>query len=257
MVKHKQKRKKQHIQQCAAVLSAKTHIMEEQAASTNKAVLNNANPSRWKRFKDWAKHASSFTDWCIAAFTLALAVTGIYQYVVINRQLDAMRKDQRAWLEFQTTPDKPGMDLANITITSGQPVTYPVRVVNIGKTPARNIIMKIYVDIVDASREPPLDRAENGGSSYPHGLLTAGIIFPNADFKQPVARPAKDGSLLLATESEVSAIKDARAYLAVYGVITYDDVFNAHHWTKFCSWQSAGGTFHTYQCTQYNNVDNN
>jgi hypothetical protein len=119
------------------------------------------------------------------------------------------------------------------------------------------MVMKIFVDIVDASQEPPLDHVEDAGagSPYPFGLI--GIIFPNTDFKQPVVRPMKGGAPLVATDSEVRAVREGKAYLAVYGVITYDDVFNTHHWTRFCNWIALNGTFQTRRCTDYNNVDDN
>ena len=57
---------------------------------------------------------------------------------------------------------------------------------------------------------------------------------------------------LLRTSTEIIAfIAQGKAYLAIYGIITYDDVFGAHHWTKFCTWPATNGVFHTYECTQF------
>jgi uncharacterized repeat protein (TIGR01451 family) len=228
------------------------------AQPTNKSTYNN-NPSWWGEVKDWARQESSITDWCIAVFTLVLAGASIYQFVVIGRQLDVMRKDQRAWLKVGAQPDTFGAETAHWNITTGQPVTYPLQVINVGKTPARNVVMNIFMDIVDSSQEPPLDRVEGAkaGSPYPFARITAGIVFPNSNFKQLVVRPMKGDGPLVATDSEVSAIRDGKAYLAVYGIITYDDVFKTHHWTRFCEWDGLNGTFHTERCTKYNNVDDN
>jgi hypothetical protein len=104
MGNHKQKRKKQQEQRRAEQIAAR-RTMTADASIQHATSPNLSDASRWKRFKEWVERESSFTDWCITAFTLALAITGIYQYNVINRQLDAMRKDQRAWVEFQVFPD--------------------------------------------------------------------------------------------------------------------------------------------------------
>jgi hypothetical protein len=212
----------------------------------------------WARLKEWVIRESSFTDWCITAFTLALAVTGIYQYIVINGQLDAMRKDQRAWVEFQALPNKPGSDISSVRLDAGQPMTYPLGIKNSGKTPARNMVAKIYLDIIDANQEPPLERVAT--DTYERGVITAGIIFPDSDIKQPVVRPTEDGKPRLTAESEVNAMRDGKAYIAIYGIITYDDVFGVHHWTKFCRGQAADGVgamLHIVQCIAYNDVDSN
>lgn len=215
-----------------------------------------AGSSRWSKFKEWAKRGSTFTDWCLAAFTLALAVTGVYQFVIIWHQLDVMRTDQRAWLQFQAQPDKPGVDTTTLAATVGQPIMYPFRVTNSGKTPATNVSMSIYLDIVDASREPALETVDQN-LPHAHAHVTSGIIFPNADFKAPTYRLDDSASPLPATQAEVTAIAQGKAYMAVYGIITYDDVFGAHHWTKFCTWPATNGSFHTYRCTQFNSVDAN
>jgi len=253
MGKPKEKRKKQRELRKAEQGVARRTMMTAPSVQEG-SPPKTSNPSRWKRLKDWVKRESSFTDWCITAFTLALAVTGIYQYTVINRQLDVMRKDERAWVEFLPLPDKPGSDITSVHLDPGQPMTYPLGIKNTGKTPARNMVTKIYLDIVDASQEPPLERVVT--DTYERGVITAGIVFPDGDIKQPIVRPTENGKPRLTTDSEVNAVREAKAYIAIYGIITYDDVFGVHHWTKFCKWQAAAaGTFHTAQCTAYNNVD--
>jgi len=69
-------------------------LLENNKMSEHKS---NNKGNRWKRFRDWAKQNSSFTDWCIALFTLVLAVAAVYQFIIMGGQLDEMRKDQRPW----------------------------------------------------------------------------------------------------------------------------------------------------------------
>jgi hypothetical protein len=267
VAKGKYKRKKQSAHQKAQSSAPRTIIVDYQKASDKntetsperaKKSTQNKNPSQWDRLKERLR-CPSITDWCIAVFTFFLAASAIYQFILMDGQLNVMRKDQRAWLKVEPVPDVPTGDTTSAQIAYGQPVVYPLRITNTGKSPARKFAMKIFIDIIDASQEPPLDRVEDS-SSYPNGgSITAGIIFPNADFKQPITRVAKGGTPVTATIDEVNAIKTGGAYLAVYGIINYDDIFNAHHWTKFCTWiaGSRSGSFHAQQCAQYNNVDDN
>jgi hypothetical protein len=199
------------------------------------------------------------TTFVMTVFAVIYSITTLGLYWIATRQLDVMRKDQRAWLEFKAQSDTPVSDKVTVQIITGQPVTYPLRIINIGKTPARNIAIKVFLDIVDASQEPPLDRVESAeaGSPYPFGVIRAGIVFPNTDLKQRIVRIMKGGAPLVATDSEVSAVRDGKAYLAVYGIIRYDDIFKIHHWTRFCDWKALNGTFEALRCTQYNSVDDN
>ncbi len=263
MSKNKHKRKQQRAEQKAPERAARAMLMREKKMTDNKVeatakttdkTTHDAKASRWKSFKEYVARNSSFTDWCIAAFTFALASAATYQFVITNSQLSVMRNDERAWLIVGAKPDTQGSDTTAIQFIAGQPVNYPLEVKNVGKTPASNVEMKVFVDILNASTEVPLDHVEDG-NAYPYGSITSGIIFPNGDFKQLIMRPAKDGTALVATSEEVNGITNGTVYLAVYGVITYDDVFHVHHWTRFCNWISDKGTFATRGCTQYNTVD--
>ena len=44
------------------------------------------------------------------------------------------------------------------------------------------------------------------------------------------------------TPTENQELSAGRAYLAVYGKMTYRDVFGVSHWTKFCSWVPLNST---------------
>jgi hypothetical protein len=162
--------------------------------------------------------------------------------------------DERPWLKFEPAAAKPGDESVSWQLGVEKPVTYPVKVVNIGKTPATDIDMRIFVEIVDADHEAALEKVDDY-MSYPHGKITAGIVFPNQDFKETVIRPLKGGAPQLATPREIGAMYNGRAYLAVYGIINYRDMFKIPRWTKFCSWVALTGNFQADDCTKYNSVD--
>jgi hypothetical protein len=165
--------------------------------------------------------------------------------------------DQRAWLKVEGEPTKEGKK-PDAQLIVGQPVLYPLQVRNMGKTSAKNIDMSIFVDILDALQEVPLGRISNP-TDDPHGHISAGIVFPNEDFKHVVTRPGKDGQPLPLTDLEATAMNNGKAYLAIYGIVTYDDVFKVHHFTKFCDYRGTVGasTLKVQSCVAYNDADNN
>lgn len=186
-------------------------------------------------------------------FAIAYAIVTFLQWHDLRHNF---KTDERPWLEIQTQSEKAGNESASLQLTSGQPVTYPLRIANTGKTAAVNIDSKIFVDIVSSNHEPALEDVDQP-SQHPYGRITSGIMFPNSDFNQVVLRPIKGGSPELATEEEVVSIRQGKAYLAVYGIVTYDDISGSSHWTRFCKWIAKSGEFHTAGCTQYNSADNN
>jgi hypothetical protein len=195
----------------------------------------------------------SLTDYVVATFTVVLAVVAVFQGIFMYRQVTVMRSDERAWLKLTTQPDANNPDKTTIPITVGQPVNYPFQIANIGKTAATNIDARLYYSILDASQDVPVDEVDNA-STYPYNHITAGIVYPNDVMKQIGTRPQKGGAPLLATKDEVEGIRDGKKYLAVFGIVSYDDVFGKGHWSKFCNWIAGNGDFQAESCTRFNSV---
>jgi hypothetical protein len=70
-----------------------------------------------------------YSNLAVAAFTLMLAASAIYQFCIMDGQLDETRKDKQAWMTIgtSTTP---------LFHTGQQPVTVRIVEENFGKTPA-------------------------------------------------------------------------------------------------------------------------
>jgi hypothetical protein len=261
--KHKRKHQKFKNNTEARVKNVEGQYQEVVAAEKKDKSAHTTEPERNNkkegsvRLRELAER-SSLTDYIIALFTVILAVAAIYQFIITNSQLRVMRNDERAWLKFDLQPDKTDSSEVTMKLTAGQPIFFPIRVTNIGKTPARNINMKIFIEVVPATQEPSLNRVDDLSHHYPAGELIAGIVYPTTDFKQLVMRPGDSlGSAELATPEEVTSVLSGKSYLAAYGIIAYDDVFEIRHWTKFCTWNGTNGAFAAQQCTEYNNVDRN
>jgi len=272
MTRGKHKRKKRNADQQAlesgpsAAVTTKEEVSQEGPSAENedRSHPRQKGSAMWRhRVWDWVKRNSSFTDWCIAAFTLVLALVAIYQYEVMGGQLKVMRNDQRAWLVQQdvrdTGTDAPEDHSAADSIIGGNPVRFRLHVINGGKTPASKITVHIFILILPASEEPPLDWVDHI-SEHPHQELQSGMLFPGMTINPFVARVNNGGNPVVATEDEAAAVRDGRAYVIAFGTIAYDDVFNESHITKFCGWDAEKPGFETAQfnvkkCAQFNEGD--
>jgi hypothetical protein len=191
----------------------------------------------------------------ITAGGVALALISLlFVWFSYQQSRQTLELDQRAWLEYAKTPDAPNSQRRTIQFQAGQPFSVQVLFKNTGKTPARNLVATVFLDTFGASEAVPLDHV---GKSYTHETITAGILTPNDEFGPIlVVRHGADHSVTLVTSEQVGALASGKFYFAIYGVISYDDIFGVHHWTNFCDWNGVGaGPFNTYQCTEYNDVD--
>jgi hypothetical protein len=196
---------------------------------------------------------STITEKLLVVFTCALAVLGYFQWRTSDSQLNVMRNDERAWIEV--LPKGDDKEALNISFTVGQPVGFPVTIKNTGKTPAKNVTIRLFVEIVDASQSPPLDWVSDH-THHPHNQITTGIFFPGAHIDQVMVRTrGKVTDPLVATQTEIDSILASKSYVSAFGIVTYDDIFGYPHWLKFCSWISEKGDFMTEKCTAYNSVD--
>jgi hypothetical protein len=175
-----------------------------------------------------------------------------------------MRQDQRPWVSFKMNWPKiknpAGESFDVLQFTDDKPVTIPLEFSNTGKTAARNVEAKMFVEIVKKEKSPQLE-----STKIPKYRFSSGILFPNSPADtwaiRQKAKPGTNGVDDLLKHSEREDMEAHRAYIAVYGQITYDDIFNTHHWTKFCMWVAFPSpellSYNAKTCADYNNVDNN
>jgi hypothetical protein len=175
------------------------------------------------------------------------------------RQLDLTRKDERAWLTIVDTT-KP----ADQRLDVNQPLGTTLSITNTGKTPARNVAGRFYIEIIPENVSAP------NYDPHQHLLImtiVAGLVTPNAPLTFPLVRGDIARPQLL-TIQEITAVETGHAWVATHGMITYDDVFKTHHWLKSCGnivlrGPVISGTISesmrkgTYSCAKYNDTDNN
>ena len=200
---------------------------QDATANTGNETTNDEKPHWWPRLKEWVKKGKTFTDWCIAAFTFVLAVAAIYQFIIMGRQLDTMRKDQRPWIDLSFNPNGNALQV-------GSSITAVAHLVNGGKTPAKDISGDIVITLVKNGEEPRFDYP------LPHSRFTTGALFPSRPMDPAVfsrVRTAADGVSVetdLLTQAEFDDFNQEKSFIVVYGMVSYKDFFGISHWTKIC-----------------------
>lgn len=190
-------------------------------------------------------------DWWMVGLTLLIFATGCIGAYIFYHQFQEMHKqtteierqikvDQRPWISVTTTGPP--------EVTEGEPLKWPIRIAVLGKTPAENIQVKVFVE--EHSRLEAVKFAgRKAGWSDDYGSM-----FPNTTRDVTIARyiPEK------LSHQEASDFEESKAYIAVFGTATYGDSLGGNHWTKFCYWYAEpGGEVNAEDCAEYNSVDSN
>jgi hypothetical protein len=194
----------------------------------------------------------------MAGFTAVLAIVAILQVVLVRSQLNYQKKDERPWIHAKLK----GPQLA---LTENQPLVVPVEFSNLGKTPAREISVLLFVGIVDADKSPTLpDPEKDATTEQQYTAAVTGISFhEDPPFEIKAVRRAKNPKTgqwedWLLTTDELKALQDGKSYLVTYSIVHYVDTLGTKHWTTFCDWNSFHvGDYSARGCTAYNNVDDN
>ena len=163
---------------------------------------------------------SSVTDWCIAAFTLALVVTSAYQNSSMQGQLNVMKDDQRPWVGIKDIG--PGSPLiANV------PFSIWIDLRNFGKSPAFLKEQASEMRLLDGDFPDTVEFSE----PLPAGYDREGEPLLPGDIGIKLA-PRK-----IFSEDEVDKVKSGKLHLYVFGRIKYTKPSDSNiHITRFC-WQ--------------------
>ncbi|HWO38902.1 MAG TPA: hypothetical protein VNO32_59770, partial [Candidatus Acidoferrum sp.] len=165
---------------------------------------------------------------------------------------ESLKADQRAWMKIVYDPT-PRISVPHEDVAES--LTY----VNTGRTPANNIRGIVIVDVFDIGDPPIFDYSPGRGRV----ALSVGMLFPNEPRTASIVATAgkKHGNRAadLSPEDTIK-IRDKTAYVALYGQITYFDVFGHEHFVHFCSArpQATGdkvGSDGRAACAKYNRID--
>jgi hypothetical protein len=191
----------------------------------------------------------------MAALTVIGLGIAVLTGLIFWRQLDAMKADQRAWVVVKpkTVP------MAAIV---NQPLQTVIRLTNTGKTPARNVVASVFVEVVQNGK--PINFDYSSTRFGPRSQLVTGELFPNDNADMDVIRKRpKQGENEpeneLVNDSEATQLLSGNAYISIHGMVTYDDVFKISHWKTFCIWQPMrqSSSYTAFECTEHNSEDAN
>lgn len=164
-----------------------------------------------------------------------------------------IQQDQRAWIDVGFGQFQWGLN---------EPVSIPVILTNVGKTPAMKFRAVIIVEVLKITESPNLSDkfsvpavTDSAGIMTPHTIIT----LKGQTLKIDPTDKAKATSWNLG-ETDKLKLETGKAYWVAHGMIRYYDIFKNPHWRKFCSFGSPSTTtilMPTGACSEYNSADNN
>jgi hypothetical protein len=132
-----------------------------------------------------------------------------------SKGLEMARLDQRAWLapfDIRGLPEE------------NKPYNIIVFMKNTGKTFAKRVEIAMGADVVLKGQEPTFYRLNEPAPAD----RSRGMIAPNAGFSAEYQVNPN------VTSDELKIYDSGGKWIYVYGRISYKDIFNCDHWTKFC-----------------------
>lgn len=161
----------------------------------------------------------------MAIFTVVLALSAIYQFIVLDSQLDVMRNDQRAWISIRFVGNQ-----AEI----GKPYVAAFIVQNTGKTLAKKVEGHFKMEILNEADEPNFDYSDNRllvrweGLMVPNVPQSIGVTHLIKALGTEIPQPT------IYTEDLKNRFDSRRIWMAIEGQITYFDIFGRKHWYNVC-----------------------
>jgi hypothetical protein len=194
--------------------------------------------SQWCLMKESGKQTSSQIDKIIdEARRIAdtSSETARQAKVALDATIENFRLEQRAWVGE--------VGIHKVIFKEGQKIKAAIIVKNSGKTPAKNVHSSGNVRIISPNVDPCARKFDFKGRSA--SLLQPGdapLYFVSYRFPNDV----------ILTKDEIDSIKGGKLAAYLTDMITYDDVFGGHHFTKVCLRLNEDlSTFSS--CTAHNN----
>jgi hypothetical protein len=186
-----------------------------------------------------------------------IAATGATQDAVhearLNRQqaqksldaaIDQFHLDQRAWVGLvEGSPARFKDGNASVYVKEGENTQFFFLVGNSGKTPALKTTFKITAAVL-ASDAPFVAKYEKPVSAPTVGVVQPGVKFPLNTL------PSRG----IATKEHIDALKSGKWIYYIYGIISYEDVFERKHQTSFCVYLTPS-LDQMLSCGSYNSAD--
>jgi hypothetical protein len=206
-----------------------------------------------KNWKGLLKNKISDTA-AAALFISVLALCAAFWQGCISRQ--TMRIDERPWLKIIPQMDVRGPQ-------EGMAQLGTIKLLNSGKTPAKNIFVDVDIEKLPSNNNPSLDY------NNPHVIAKTGMLYPGQETTPvdfiPVGtlRDLQMFYLIPINSDEMRRFSLGEMVFVVYVKASYTDFFHVEHWTHFCTWianetvTKEPRQHNVNDCTEYNDTDNN
>src|SRR5580704_1895548 len=181
-----------------------------------------------------------------ATFLAAFVYGGITFLLWLNAR-DQLEMEQRSWLVFD-----PNQSDTLVLGANKAEILVPLRLVNIGRTPARAIDGFVIVEELKSGERPTFIYRKDRATK-----IEVGIIYPSSELAQTTEiKEWLDGHQpSLVTESKRTEFKQGNTFFNVWGRLTYVDVFHQKHFVQFCHAVAQNPSGKTKECADYNMVD--
>jgi hypothetical protein len=179
-------------------------------------IENQSNPERKAKFKTphprhWIEYAAVAAA-SLAALAATVTVGLVSWQAAISR--DTERRQLRAYV---------GITPADVE-ASGDQYTFTIVRKNYGLTPAYNMLIVQFQDVIHIGAPVPMIVPSN----LQQGITDTPTLFPSMEVPYHIR-----GNPLSKQQSDL--VRDGKEYqLIYYGILWYDDAFGAKHYTRFC-----------------------
>jgi hypothetical protein len=166
-----------------------------------------ARPDVAKPVHDWVDFLNAISTSVVGAFTIVLAIVGIFQFF-------ATRTAERAWI-VPVLPDPPSKNL-------GQDAVIRWHVENRGRTPAWVTSLGSAAKIIKAGDELPKEPSYTMAGPF---TKVGTVLPPEGKASRGVTIPA----------ANMDAVEKGDQYLLyIFGIVEYRDIFGSKHETRYC-----------------------
>jgi hypothetical protein len=255
----------------APVLRAELKIPDSAIDKIKAKTAEETSRENWKAFRETLTLAIVLAYTMVATFqwcelntqninqSTANTTAGITADRAFRQSERTIRLDQMAWIKVILPDFHPDRT------KEGQTLMTPITFLSTGKTAALDVEAKVRMEIVKNGQVPSL-RYPHYGEMY-GGLLTPGDGVDNtaAVLDEVITSDhRKTGTPHYLDKSEAEALRQQSSRPAIFGIVTYRDIFGVDHVFKFCRIMMPRDTMVStaevdagLPCMRYNSIDGN
>jgi hypothetical protein len=214
---------------------------------------------QWQLMKESGEQTSRQTDKVIAE-ARRIADTSNESArqakVALDATINNFRLEQRAWIGVTQVYSPEYTDGDNkVYLKEGQKIKAEIILINSGKTPAKRVRPLSFILFIkpniDPFRNNKIDKIITNTLNVHKNVQSNDVLQPG--IRTHIFPPTIPEEAIV-TKSTIDDIKHERYCLYIIGLITYEDVFDIKHLTKFCMVLDKDLT-HWYPCDSNNEVN--